>query len=135
MELLHGPILFYNELVADHCMNPRNVGEIAGADGYAHLGDPTCGDWMRLWIKVDANRITDIKFQSTGCAGAIATSSMTTILAMGKTIEETKRITGEDVIAALGGIPGRNGDCSLSGVSALREAIGDYEQKKSHLSS
>ena len=133
MELPHGPILFYNELVADHSTNPRNVGKIAGADGLAHIGDPSCGDWMQLWIKVDSGRIIDIKFQSSGCAGAIATSSMTTVLALGKTGDEAKRISDDDVVVALGGVPGRNGNCSLSGIAALREAIRNYEVAKGDL--
>jgi nitrogen fixation NifU-like protein len=128
-ELPHGPILFYNELVIDHCTNPRNVGQIANADGYANIGDPSCGDYMKLWIKVASGRIADIKFLSSGCAGAIATSSMTTVLARGKTIEEAKRITDADVILALEGVPGRSGKCILSGTTALLEAIGDYERR------
>lgn len=128
-ELPHGPILFYNELVIDHCTNPRNVGEIANADGYAHIGDPSCGDDMKLWIKVASGRVADIKFLSSGCAGAIATSSMTTVLAKGKTIEEAKKISDTDVILALEGVPGRSGKCILSGTTALLEAIGDYERK------
>jgi nitrogen fixation NifU-like protein len=129
MELPHGPVLFYNELVADHSTNPRNVGRIADADGSAHVGDPSCGDSMQLWIKVDKGRIADVKFQSSGCAGAVATSSMTTVLAKGKTMEEAKRITDAHVILALKGIPSRDGSCILSGISALREAIKDYERK------
>ena len=129
MELPHGPILFYNELVADHSANPRNVGRIADADGSAHVGDPSCGDEMQLWIKVDRGRIADIKFQSSGCAGAVATSSMTTVLAKGKTLSEAKRITDAHVILALKGIPGRDGKCVLSGTAALLEAIKDYECK------
>jgi nitrogen fixation NifU-like protein len=129
MELPHGPVLFYNELVADHSTNPRNVGRITDADGSAHIGDPSCGDSMQLWIKVDRGRIADIKFQSSGCAGAVATSSMTTVLARGKTIEEAKRITDADVILALEGIPSRDGSCILSGISALLEAIKDYERR------
>jgi nitrogen fixation NifU-like protein len=129
MELPHGPVLFYNELVADHSTNPRNVGRITDADGFADIGDPSCGDSMQLWIKVDDGRIADIKFLSSGCAGAVATSSMTTVLARGKTIEEAKRITDADVIRALEGIPGRDGTCILSGINALLAAIRDYEQK------
>jgi len=129
MEIPHGPILYYNELVIDHCTNPRNVGEIANADGFAHLGDPSCGDWMKLWITVDSGKIADIKFLSSGCAGAVATSSMTTVLAKGKTLENAKKITDADVILALKGRPGRNANCVLSGTSALHEAIKDYEQK------
>ena len=130
-ELHHGPILFYNELVIDHCTSPRNVGELADADGYAHIGDPSCGDYMKLWIKVASGRIADIKFLSSGCAGAIATSSMTTVLARGKTIEEAKKISDADVILALEGVPGRDSKCILSGTTALLEAIGDYERKSS----
>ena len=129
MELPHGPVLFYNELVADHSTNPRNVGRIIDADGFADVGDPSCGDSMQLWIKVDGGRIADIKFQSSGCAGAVATSSMTTVLVKGKTIEEAKRITDAHVILALKGIPSRDGTCILSGISSLREAIKDYERK------
>jgi nitrogen fixation NifU-like protein len=84
---------------------------------------------MKLWIKVASGRIADIKFLSSGCAGAIATSSMTTVLARGKTIEEAKKISDADVILALEGVPGRNGKCILSGTTALLEAIGDYERK------
>jgi len=129
MELPHGPVLFYNELVADHSTNPRNVGRITDEDGFADIGDPSCGDSMQLWIKVDDGRIADIKFLSSGCAGAVATSSMTTVLARGKTIEEAKRITDADVICALEGIPGRDGTCILSGINALFAAIRDYEQR------
>ena len=132
-ELPHGPVLYYNEIVIDHCTNPRNVGEIADADGYALVGDPSCGDWMQLWIKVDSGKISNIKFKSTGCAGALATSSMTTVLAMGKTIEEAKGITDHDVVAALQGVSRENGECSLSGITALREVIKDYERKSLNL--
>lgn len=127
MELPHGPVLLYNELVADHCTNPRNVGEIIDADGFAHVGDPSCGDSMKLWIKVDSGKIADIKFLSSGCAGAVATSSMTTVLARGKTIEEAKKITDADVILALEEIPGHDGRCILSGTTVLHEAIENYE--------
>lgn len=119
--------------MADHSTNPRNVGQRAGADGFAHIGDPSCGDWMQLWIKVDSGRIMDIKFPSSGCAGAIATSSMATVLALGKTVDEAKRISDDDVVVALGGVPGRNGNCSLSGIAALREAIRSYEVAKRDL--
>lgn len=133
MEIPHGPVLYYNELVIDHCTNPRNVGEIDNADGFAHLGDSSCGDWMNLWIKVDSGKIADIKFLLSGCAGAVATSSMTTVLAKGKTLEDAKMITDADVIRALKGRPGNNGSCVLSGTSALLEAIRDYEQKNNRV--
>lgn len=129
-EFSHGPILYYNEIVIDHCTNPRNVGEIADADGYAFIGDPSCGDSMQLWIKVDSGRVSDIKFKSTGCAGAIATSSMMTVLATGKSLEDAKLITDDDIIAALQGVSRQNGDCFLSGIAALREAIKHYEKTR-----
>jgi nitrogen fixation NifU-like protein len=125
-----GPLLFYNEIVIDHFTNPRNVGEIEDADGYALIGDPSCGDQMKLWIKVCEGRIVNIKFKSFGCPGAIATSSMCTLMAMDKTIEEAKQLTDDDIIAALEGIPAHKEHCSLMGVNALQEAIRDYEQKQ-----
>lgn len=127
-ELPHGPVLYYNEIVSDHSVNPRNVGEIADANGYALVGDPECGDSMQLWIKVALGRILEIKFKSTGCAGAIATSSMMTVLAMGKTLGEARQLTDDDIVAALRGVSRENGECSLSGIAALRAAIEDYEK-------
>jgi nitrogen fixation NifU-like protein len=122
---------YYNETVMDHFTNPRNIGEMTEdeADGFALLGDPACGDQLRLWIKVQDNRIVDIKFKCFGCPGAIATSSMLTVLAKGKTIEQAKKLTDNDVIIALGGIPEVKEHCSLMGVGALHLAIKDYEGK------
>lgn len=125
------PLLFYNETVIDHFTNPRNVGEIDNADGYALVGDPSCGDQMKLWIKVTAGHIVDIKFKSFGCPGAIATSSMATALAMGMALAEAKHLTDDDVVRALGGIPANKEHCSLMGVGALQAAIKDYEQRTS----
>ncbi len=127
--LPEGPILFYNEIVIDHFTNPRNVGEMTDADGYALVGDPSCGDQMKLWIKVSDGIISDIRFKSFGCPGAIATSSMTTLLAIGKTTETAKRITDDDVVLALEGIPENKRHCSLMGVNALLAAIEDYEKR------
>jgi len=129
-KLPEGPILFYNDLVIDHFTNPRNVGEISDSDGYALVGDPSCGDQMKLWIKVKKKKISEIKFRSFGCPGAIATSSMVTQLALGKTIDEAKRLTDDDVISALGGIPENKKHCSLMGINALLAAIADYEEKR-----
>jgi nitrogen fixation NifU-like protein len=128
-----GPILFYNESVIDHFMNPRNAGELpeSETDGYGLVGDPSCGDQMKLWISVRSGRIENIAFKSFGCPGAIATSSMLTDLAKGKSIEEARRITVVDVIEALGGIPERKKHCSLLGVLALQAAIKDWEGRKS----
>jgi nitrogen fixation NifU-like protein len=129
-ELPEGPVLFYNELVIDHFSNPRNVGEMPDADGYALVGDPSCGDQMKLWITVKEGRISDIKFKSFGCPGAIATSSMATVLTLGKTLAEAKLLTDDDVVLALGGIPENKRHCSLMGVNALLAAIYDYEKKQ-----
>ncbi len=126
-----GPVLFYNDDVIDHFKNPRNVGELpeSETDGYSLVGDNSCGDQMKLWISVREGRIAKIAFKSFGCPGAIATSSMLTDLAKGKTIEEAKRLTDDDVVEALGGIPERKKHCSLLGVLALRAAIQNWESK------
>ena len=126
-----GPVLFYNDVVIDHFMNPRNVGELADADtnGLGLVGDPFCGDQVKLWIAVRAGRISKIAFKSFGCPGAIATSSMVTVLAEGKTIEYASHITDDDVIRALGGIPERKKHCSLLGVRALQAAIEDWKRR------
>lgn len=124
-----GPLLFYNELVIDHFTNPRNVGDLENPDGQAIVGDPSCGDQMKVSIKICDNRIADIKFKSYGCPGAIATSSMMTELAKGKTIEEALELTDDDIVIALGGIPERKKHCSLMGVAGLRGALEDYFKK------
>ncbi|MBN2491942.1 MAG: iron-sulfur cluster assembly scaffold protein [Planctomycetes bacterium] len=127
-----GPVLFYNDVVLDHFLNPRNVGELSAmeADGYGLVGDPLCGDQMKLWIAVREGRIARIAFKSFGCPGAIATSSMLTALAEGKTITEARNITDDDVVAALGGIPEKKKHCSLLGVRALQAAIDDWERRR-----
>jgi len=127
-----GPILYYNDLVLDHFTRPRNVGALppAETDGFGLVGDPTCGDQLKLWISVRDGRITRIGFQSFGCPGAIATSSMLTELARGKTVEEARRITDDDVIEALGGIPERKRHCSLLGVRGLHAALSDWEARQ-----
>lgn len=127
-----GPVLFYNDLVVDHFTNPRNVGEMSNdeASGYALVGDPSCGDQMKLWIKVSSGKIVDIRFKSFGCPGAIATSSMATTLALGRTLEEAAELTDDDVIEALGGIPEDKKHCSLLGINALQQAINDYQLRK-----
>ena len=104
-------------------------GEIENADGFALVGDPACGDQMKLWIKVVADYIVDVKFKSFGCPGAIATSSMATTLVMGVYLDDAKQLTDDDVVQALGGIPSNKKHCSLMGVAALKAAISDYEQR------
>jgi nitrogen fixation NifU-like protein len=128
-----GPILIYNELVIEHFTNPRNVGKLENPDGEAVVGDPSCGDQMKVSIQVDDNKIIDIKFRSYGCPGAIATSSMMTELAKGKTIEEALMITDDDVIISLGGIPARKKHCSLMGIKGLQEAVRNYVKKQKAL--
>jgi nitrogen fixation NifU-like protein len=119
----------YSEKVMDHFANPRNVGEIPDADGIGKVGNPQCGDVMWLYIKVKDNVITDVKFKTFGCGAAIATSSMITELAKGKTIEEAKKISRADVADELGGLPPVKMHCSNLAADALREAIKDYESK------
>jgi len=127
-----GPVLFYNDVVIDHFMNPRHVGDLpeAETDGFGLVGDPSCGDQMLLWIGVRDGRIARIAFRSFGCPGAIATSSMLTVLAEGRTLEAARRITDDDVIEALGGIPERKRHCSLLGVMALQAALDDRESRQ-----
>ncbi len=119
----------YSEKVMEHFANPRNVGEIPDADGIGKVGNPQCGDVMWLYIKVKDNVITDIKFKTFGCGAAIATSSMITELAKGKTIEEAKKISRADVADELGGLPPVKMHCSNLAADALKEAIKDYETK------
>lgn len=130
MSQYKGPVLFYNETVIDHFKNPRNVGEMSleETSGYAVVGDPGCGDELNLWIKVENNIIVDIKFKTFGCPSAIATSSMATVLAMGKTVEEAEKLTDDDVITALEGVPEKKQHCSLLGINGLKKAIEDYRE-------
>jgi nitrogen fixation NifU-like protein len=120
----------YSEKVMDHFANPRNVGEIPDADGVGKVGNPQCGDVMWLYIKVKDGILTDIKFKTFGCGAAIATSSMITELARGKTIEEAKKISRQDVADSLEGLPPTKMHCSNLAADALREAIKDYEAKQ-----
>jgi nitrogen fixation NifU-like protein len=116
----------YNEMVTEHFMNPRNVGVIEDPDGKAVVGDPTCGDYIEVCIKVEGERSVDFKFLISGCPGAISTSSIATELAIGKTIEDAMALTDNDVIVAAGGIPARKAHCSLLAIRGLHQAIQDY---------
>lgn len=120
----------YSEKVMDHFIKPRNVGEIENADGVGEVGNPTCGDIMKITIKVENNIITDIKFKTFGCGAAVATSSMVTELAKGKTLDEAKQITRKDVADALDGLPPNKMHCSNLAADALRLAIDDYLAKQ-----
>ncbi|HYH01708.1 MAG TPA: Fe-S cluster assembly scaffold protein NifU [Bacillota bacterium] len=120
----------YTEKVMDHFSNPRNVGEIEGADGIGEVGNATCGDIMKIYLKVEDNRIKDVKFKTFGCGAAIATSSMVTEMVMGKTLEEAMEITNKAVAEALDGLPPQKMHCSNLAADALHKAIEDYRMKQ-----
>jgi len=120
----------YSKTVMDHFKKPRNVGVIEGADGVGEIGNPLCGDMMTIYLKVNNEKIDDIKFQTFGCGAAIAVSSMLTEMAKGKSIEEAKKISNNDVAAALEGLPKNKLHCSNLGADALHIAIKDYEDRK-----
>ena len=121
--------LVYNETLIDHFMHPRNVGEIENSDAMATVGDPTCGDFIRVYLKVEAGKISAFKFLTQGCPGAISTSSIATELAVGKTLEEALKLTDNDVIHAAGGIPARKAHCSLLAIKGLHQAILNYRSR------
>jgi len=120
----------YSEKVMDHFMNPRNVGEIEEADGVGQVGNPTCGDMMAFYIKVDDDHLSDVKFKTFGCGAAIAVSSMVSELAKGMSLEDAKKLTNKAVAEELGGLPSNKMHCSNLGADALHAAIADYENKK-----
>ena len=119
----------YSDKVLDHFRNPRNVGDIEDADGVGTVGNPVCGDMMSVYIKVKDNSIEDIKFKTFGCGAAIATTSMTTELAKGKTLDEAMKITREQVAEELDGLPPVKMHCSNLAADALHDAIKDYKNK------
>ena len=119
----------YSEKVMDHFANPRNVGEIEDADGIGSVGNPVCGDVMKMYIKVRDNVIVDAKFKTFGCGAAIATSSMATELIKGKPIEEALKLTNKTVVEALDGLPKVKIHCSVLAEEALKNALDDYYKK------
>ena len=119
----------YTDKVMEHFRNPRNMGELKEPDGVGEVGNPACGDVMSMMIKVKDGRIADIKFQTFGCAAAIATSSMITELAKGKTLEEALKLTRTDVAEQLGGLPPIQMHCSNLAADALHAAITDYLER------
>lgn len=125
----------YSEKVMDHFSNPRNVGEIPEASGVGTEGNPVCGDLMTIYITVEDDVITDIKFKTFGCGAAIATSSMITEMAIGKTLDEALKITRDDVAEELEGLPPVKMHCSNLAADALRAAIEDYKKKQAGESS
>ena len=122
--------LVYNEFILDHFKDPRNVGDMSNPDGISLVGDPACGDHIRFYVKIADEKIADIKYKVFGCAAAIATTSILSELALGKTLDDTLRITDDDVIEQAGGIPSKKAHCSLLGVMGLHKAIANYLMKK-----
>ncbi|HLD41095.1 MAG TPA: Fe-S cluster assembly scaffold protein NifU [Candidatus Omnitrophota bacterium] len=120
----------YSEKVMDHFLHPRNIGEIPDASGVGNVGNPVCGDIMRLYIKVDNEKIIDVKFKTFGCGAAISTSSMVTEMVKGRTIAEAMEITNKAVAEALGGLPAVKMHCSVLAEEALKSAIEDYRKKQ-----
>jgi len=119
----------YTQTVMDHFTNPRNVGTIPDANGEGLVGNPVCGDLMKIFIKVRDNRLVDIKFQTFGCGAAIASASMGTEMVKGKTLEEAMALTNKDVAKALGGLPANKLHCSNLAADAVHQAIEDYRSK------
>ena len=120
----------YSEKVVEHFKHPRNVGQIPDADAEGTVGNPICGDLMTIYLKIKDDRIEDIKFMTFGCGAAIATSSMITEMAKGKTLEEALKITKKDVAEELDGLPPIKMHCSNLAADALHAAIKDYLEKK-----
>ncbi len=120
----------YSEKVMDHFANPRNVGEIENADGIGEVGNAKCGDIMKMYIKVDGDVITDVKFKTYGCGSAIATSSIATEMIMGKTITEALQLSNKAVVEALDGLPAHKIHCSVLAEQSIKAAIADYYTKQ-----
>lgn len=120
----------YTEQVMDHFTNPRNMGEIENASGVGTVGNAKCGDIMKIYLQVENDVITDVKFKTFGCGAAIATSSKATEMVMGKTIDEALAISNKMVMDALGGLPPVKVHCSVLAEEALHAAIQDYRDRK-----
>ncbi|MFA5808388.1 MAG: Fe-S cluster assembly scaffold protein NifU [bacterium] len=119
----------YSEKVMDHFMNPRNVGEIESPDGVGEVGNPACGDMMRLYLKIEEGKVVDAKFRTFGCGAAIASSSMLTEMIKGKTVEEARAISNQHVADALDGLPAVKIHCSVMAEQAVKSALDDYAKK------
>ena len=124
----------YSEKVMDHFNNPRNVGEIPDANGIGEVGNPVCGDIMKMYLKIENGIIKDVKFKTFGCGAAIATSSVSTELIKGKTIDEALKLTNKEVVDELGGLPPVKLHCSVLAEEAIKSAIADYLRKEGKLS-
>ena len=121
--------MLYSEKVMDHFRNPRNVGEMENADGIGEVGNAKCGDIMRMYIKVEDNIITDVKFMTFGCGSAIATSSIATEMIKGQPIDKALELTNKAVVDALGGLPAHKIHCSVLAEEAVKAAVVDYYEK------
>ena len=119
----------YSAKVMDHFMNPRNVGEIEEASGVGEVGNPACGDMMRLYLQVEGGKVVDAKFRTFGCGAAIASSSMLTEMIKGRTIQEAEEITNQHVADALDGLPAVKIHCSVMAEEAVKAALEDYRKK------
>lgn len=120
----------YNDTVIEHFRNPRNVGEIENPDGVGEVGNPVCGDMIRITVKVEEDRLVDVRFKTFGCGAAVASGSMGTEMAKGKTVEEAYSITNRDVAEALGGLPPEKLHCSNLAADGIRAAIDDYRARR-----
>lgn len=120
----------YSEKVMDHFANPRNVGELEDANGVGEVGNPKCGDIMKMYLKINNNIIKDVKFKTFGCGAAIATSSMATELIKGKSIDDALKVTNKAVMEALDGLPPIKVHCSILAEEAIKTAIADYYKRK-----
>lgn len=117
---------YYNEKVMDHFRNPRNVGILEDADGVGEVGNPVCGDIMKIYLKIEDNHITDVKFETFGCGSAIASSSMATELIKGKSVEDALKLTNKAVMEALDGLPAHKIHCSVLAEEAIKKAVQNY---------
>jgi len=125
-----GWLMDYSAKVMDHFLNPRNMGSIENSDGIGEVGNAKCGDLMKIFLKIDGDRIADVKFQTFGCVAAIASSSMATKLIKGRTLEEAWNLSNKAVAEALDGLPPTKMHCSMLAEEAIHEAINDYLRKK-----
>ena len=122
--------MLYSEKVLDHFSNPRNVGELAGANGIGEVGNAKCGDIMKMYLDVEDGVVVDVKFKTFGCGAAIATSSIATEMIKGKTIEEALKLTNKAVVEALDGLPASKIHCSVLAEQAIKAAVADYYQRQ-----
>ena len=122
--------MMYSQKVLDHFTNPRNVGELPDANGVGEVGNAKCGDIMRMYLKIEGEVITDVRFKTFGCGAAIATSSMATEMVKGRTVEEALQLTNKAVMEALDGLPPVKVHCSVLAEQAVRAALADYYKRQ-----